>query len=141
MLVAYTVLIFLAWAAYIDWQKHIIPNYVSIIVLFFGFYLHLTNDTWLLGFTGLAVAGITLIPYLLGSMGAGDVKLFCSLGFVMGPAVSVLLFLVLVILALFLICMWFAKHDTRLHIPLAPFILAGYLVLGGVALAGKVIYS
>lgn len=88
----------------------------------------------------MAVAGITLVPYLLGSMGAGDVKLFLSLGFVMGPAVSVLIFLVLVILALYLICLWFIKHSKKFHVPLAPFILAGYLILGGVALAGKVIY-
>jgi len=137
MFIVFCLLFVLAWAACTDWHKHIIPNYVSAAALLPGLYLHMINGTWLTGLIGLAAAaGITMIPYGLGKLGAGDVKLFLSLGFVMGPAVLVLMFITLVVLAVGLVFAWVLKgKDKSFYIPLAPFILAGYLILGGVVFA------
>ncbi len=81
--------------------------------------------------SGIAAASIVFIPYFLGNMGAGDVKLFLSLGFIMGPGILILMFTTLLALALFFVFSWIKNRSKRLNVPLAPFILLGYLVLGG----------
>ncbi len=39
----------------------------------------------LLSLEGMSVAALALLPYALGGLGAGDVKLLCAVGALMGP--------------------------------------------------------
>lgn len=79
---------------------------------------------------GIAIASVFFIPYLLKEIGGGDVKLLLALGFYLGIGVILLIFIVLFLLALFYIL-----KGVERNLPLAPFILCSYLILGGVVLA------
>ncbi len=91
-----------------------------------------------MGLIGLELMLILFIPYLLKQMGGGDVKLLLALGFCFGIGILVFLFIVLIILALFVIYKRF-QGVRNTFIPLAPFILFSYFILGGVAFATKIL--
>ncbi len=73
-----------------DVRKRLIYNKVIFPALILSFLLHLFFNGWsglgtsLLGF--LIGFGILLIPYFMGGMGAGDVKLLALIGALKGPA-------------------------------------------------------
>ena len=78
----------LIWASVCDIRTHRIPN--SLVLL--GLALGLAGHGWrggapglLLSLEGIAVAGAALLPYALGGLGAGDVKLLGAVGALMGP--------------------------------------------------------
>lgn len=140
--VSYLILLgVLVWSAYTDLQNRVIPNYISITILALGLYQHCTNQTCLMGLAGLAITTITLIPYGLQVLGAGDVKLFMSLGFLLGPVVLGLIIVVLFLISLFSAFAWIRHRRERIHVPLAPFVLSGYLILGGVVFVSKYFYA
>jgi len=80
--------ILLILAAVCDIRTHRIPNSLSLA----GLVLGLAGHRWcggvpalLLSLEGIAVAGLALLPYALGGLGAGDVKLLGAVGALMGP--------------------------------------------------------
>lgn len=80
--------ILLALATVCDIRTHRIPNPLALA----GLVLGLVGHGWrggapglLLSLEGLAVAGLALLPYALGGLGAGDVKLLGAVGALMGP--------------------------------------------------------
>jgi len=76
-------------AVYTDVKYGLIPNKLTFPAMALALGLH----TFLGGWTGLGHAtqgaalglGLLLIPFLLGGMGAGDVKLMAALGSLIGP--------------------------------------------------------
>jgi prepilin peptidase CpaA len=75
---------------YTDLRKRKIYNIVSLptIVIAISYYtMNLSWDGFLFSGKGLLVGlSVLLIPYLLGGMGAGDVKLMTAIGALMGPS-------------------------------------------------------
>lgn len=84
--------VFLAAVFYKDVKDHIIPNLLSVGGTLFGLIYHLSLYQW----NGLKYSGIGLLVgffsvyglYLLGALGAGDVKLFGAIGALMGIKIT-----------------------------------------------------
>lgn len=77
-------------AIYNDLRRHRIPNRLTVPAGLVGILYH----SWCKGLTGgllFSLSGLTigfailLIPFLLGGLGGGDVKLFAALGSFLGP--------------------------------------------------------
>ncbi len=85
---SYLLILLLAICVVTDIRKRKIYNVVLLPFLFAGIIIHTVSFGWygfedsLLGM--LAGLGILLIPYFLGGMGAGDVKLLAVIGAMMG---------------------------------------------------------
>ena len=85
-------------AAVIDGWKLKVPNWITFPFAISGLIYHFATD----GFAGLtgsligcaAGLGLLLIPYIIGGMGAGDVKLFAGVGAWMGASITFGAFLV-----------------------------------------------
>jgi len=80
--------ILLTLASSCDIRSHRIPNSLVLV----GLGLGLVGHGWrgggpglLFSLEGIAVAGLALLPYALGGLGAGDVKLLGVVGALMGP--------------------------------------------------------
>jgi prepilin peptidase CpaA len=84
------------WIAWGDVRTRRIPNYLTLGTALTGLIYSLAAHGWmglLSGILGLALGfGFLLIPYLLGGMGAGDVKALAALGAWLGPWGTVFLF-------------------------------------------------
>jgi prepilin peptidase CpaA len=80
------------WIAWGDIRTRRIPNYLTLGVALagLGFQLGSHGLSGLLhGFLGLALGfGLLIIPYILGGMGAGDVKALAALGAWLGPLLT-----------------------------------------------------
>jgi prepilin peptidase CpaA len=76
-------------AVIFDIRFHRIPNWLTFSTLGVAVIYHAwTNglEGLLFSFTGLLVGiGVLIIPYLMGGMGAGDIKLMGAIGGVLGP--------------------------------------------------------
>ncbi len=84
------------WIAWGDLRTYRIPNYLTLGTalagLAFQAYFHGLNGLGS-GFMGLGLGFFLLFPvYLLGGMGAGDVKALAALGTWLGPALTLTLF-------------------------------------------------
>lgn len=77
------------------WRK--IPNLLTFPAILLGLTLHCVEGKWgglLFSFLGLLMGIVFFfIPYALGGMGAGDVKLLAAVGALQGPGMVVLVFL------------------------------------------------
>lgn len=122
-----------------DWRQHRIPN-VGLLLLLVPASLALVVDgKGLLGIAvwpsvaGMLMAGILLPGYVLGRMGAGDVKFAGCLGLLLGPWATVKMLLVfaialgLVSLVMLLHARWSAESRTR-RIAAAPALVLGFIV-------------
>lgn len=92
----------LSIAAVTDLKSRRIPNIVTYSTIAFAVLIY----SLVAGWTGLAFSlkgtvcglGLLLVPYLLGGMGAGDVKLMAAVGAVLGVDHTVYAFLVVALL-------------------------------------------
>ncbi len=77
-------------AVYTDTRHGLITNRLTFPTMALGLVLHAVVGGWTgLGTAALGCAaglGLLIIPFLLGGLGAGDVKLMAALGAVVGPA-------------------------------------------------------
>ena len=93
-----------------DWKSRRIPNWLTfgtfVLVFLLNIFLLKGNEIFncILGFfVGIA---LLLVPYLMGGMGAGDVKLLGAIGSIVGFKSVILIFLYSTISGLFLSVMW-----------------------------------
>jgi prepilin peptidase CpaA len=80
-----------------DVRSRRIPNYLTLVTALSGLGYQFGASGWLglgLGFLGLGVGLALMIPfYLMGGMGAGDVKALAALGAWLGPKATLFLFI------------------------------------------------
>ena len=89
-------LLIAVWISWSDLKTRKIPNYLTLGAATAGLAYNLATGGWsgladgalglLLGF------GFLILPYILGGMGAGDVKALAALGAWLGPAATVRFF-------------------------------------------------
>jgi len=89
-------LILTLWIAWGDLRTRRIPNYLTLGTAVLGLGYNLIFHGWpglLSGLLGLAAGfGFLILPYILGGMGAGDVKALAALGAWLGPRDTLFLF-------------------------------------------------
>ena len=80
----YVLLLFLVLAAFFDLTRQKIPNYLTLPAIGWGLASHLYTgrlDGFLFSFFGLLLGlAIFLIPYAMGGLGGGDVKMLGAVG-------------------------------------------------------------
>lgn len=90
-------LLLACWMAWGDVQSRRIPNYLTLLTALSGLGFHFGVQGWSglgQGLLGLGVGLVLMIPfYLLGGMGAGDVKALAALGAWLGPLGTLFLFI------------------------------------------------
>ncbi|KPK77202.1 MAG: hypothetical protein AMJ89_02885 [candidate division Zixibacteria bacterium SM23_73] len=87
-ILAITVQVLVLLAIYSDLRWRTIPNCLTLPAITLGFLLNFLGNSWnglIFAFFGLLVGiGLLMLPYLLGGMGGGDVKLMGALGALLG---------------------------------------------------------
>lgn len=88
-------------AAIYDYRSRLIPNVITFAAMLTGLGLHSLHTGWnglWFSFSGLALGGgMLLFFYLLGGMGAGDVKLMAGVGALLGVEKVLAVFILTVI--------------------------------------------
>lgn len=96
------IVIFLLLVAVWDWKWQRIPNWITYPTMATGLLYHTLTareDGLITAILGLLLGGALYLPgYLLGKMGAGDVKGLAAIGAILGPAAVFHLFLTAAIL-------------------------------------------
>lgn len=86
ILLAAIALVLFATYSDLRWRK--IPNCLTLPAIALGFVLNFVGNNWngvIFAFIGLLLGmGLLMLPYLLGGMGGGDVKLMAALGALLG---------------------------------------------------------
>ena len=110
-----------------------IPNIITYTTIIFALLIYYLNDGlggFFFSLSGAAVGCVFLVPYAMGGMGAGDVKLMCAVGAVLGPAYTgiALLFIALaggvLAIGLMLRRRIFKKTMSSMFL---PFLVPGYM--------------
>jgi prepilin peptidase CpaA len=81
-------IVLLVWATVVDLRERRIPNWISFTLIITGFLqgvLHIRGATFTQSLAGFGVGMIPLALYLVGGMGAADVKLSAGIGTWIGP--------------------------------------------------------
>jgi prepilin peptidase CpaA len=83
-----------AYAAYVDWRQHRVPNWLTASIATAGLAAQVLCGQGLLqGLGGLLVGfGVLIVPWAMHGMGAGDVKLMAAIGAWFGPWMTVISF-------------------------------------------------
>jgi prepilin peptidase CpaA len=93
-------------AMYTDYRWRIIPNRLTLPAIALGLALNFAGNGWqglLLAGAGLAAGiGLLLLPFLIGGLGAGDVKFLGALGAMLGAYSILNIFLYATVLGGFL---------------------------------------
>ena len=106
LLMCLPVLGLLVVAAVVDWRTRRIPNWLTFTLVLSGL-----AQSWMpqaivgpwSSLTGLLAGfGLTLLLYLLGALGAGDVKLLAGIGAWFGPQAALAVFCVEAIVGMFM---------------------------------------
>jgi prepilin peptidase CpaA len=83
-----TAIVLILAATYSDLRWRKIPNCLTLPAIALGFFLNFVGSSWnglLFAFWGSVLGmGLLMLPYLLGGMGGGDVKLMGALGALLG---------------------------------------------------------
>jgi prepilin peptidase CpaA len=94
-------LILLLFAVYTDSKSNRIPNYLTLSGMIAALFLHSSAsgfNGFLLSVGGILLGfGILMIPYLMGGMGAGDVKLMAAVGGFLGAKATFEAFLLIAV--------------------------------------------
>jgi prepilin peptidase CpaA len=101
--------ILLIVAAVCDIRAHRIPNVLSVFGLALGLLRHGCRSGGpglLWSSEGIVVACLALLPYALGALGAGDVKLLGAVGALMGPVFLLWTLLGTIFFGAFLAIIW-----------------------------------
>ncbi len=89
-------LLIAVWISWGDLKTRRIPNYLTFSAALAGLACNLALSGWhglVDGFLGLLLGfGFLILPYILGGMGAGDVKALAALGAWLGPTGTLYLF-------------------------------------------------
>lgn len=85
-----------AYAAYIDWRHHRVPNWLTAAIALAGLVAQVLHGQGLWhGVGGLLVGfGLLIVPWAMHGMGAGDVKLMAAIGAWFGPYMTLISFAV-----------------------------------------------
>jgi len=110
-----------AWIGWRDLKTRRIPNFLTLGVALSGLAFQLAYHGWsglTDGALGLVLGfGLLFLPYLLGGMGAGDVKALAALGAWLGPVLVLYLFVYMticgVVIAVVMLC-WKGKLWNRI---------------------------
>lgn len=134
MVLAWLLVPITAWAAIGDWQARRIPNGLPLALFVGGLLIVLlraSSETPWAACMAMAAGGaslgaaVTLPGYLLGAMGAGDVKLLAALGWALAwPSALVLVLVWAVVFALW--CLVAVVLGGRRRQPVAPSMLIGH---------------
>lgn len=136
------VMLWLTILGYIDARERIIPNGLIGVGLIFWLVLMLLDifvggTPWLKllvfsGIGGIACGGVLLIISLIvkSALGMGDVKMFFVLGLLYGimDVYGILLFSMIAMGIVSIILLIFKKVTTKSTIPMAPFVIFGFLL-------------
>ena len=83
------VLVFTAWAGWLDWRTRKIPNWLTVPGFTAGLCIHVVISGWRGALTSLEGAGLALLillpMVLVRGLGAGDWKLMGAVGAMLGP--------------------------------------------------------
>ena len=136
------VFLWLTLLGYVDLKEKIIPNHLVVVGLLFWVVLALLDvfvakTYWknmlkvsLMG--GLLVGGVMFIIALIvkSALGMGDVKMFFVIGLFYGAidTYSILLFSMIVMAVVSLVLLAAKKVSTKTAIPMAPFVVVGYIL-------------
>jgi prepilin peptidase CpaA len=81
-------IVLLIWAAVVDVRERRIPNWISFSLILTGFaqgLARLHGATFVMSLAGFAVGLLPIVLFLLGGIGAADVKLAAGIGAWIGP--------------------------------------------------------
>jgi prepilin peptidase CpaA len=92
-----TTLLFISLVSLWDWRWHRVPNLLTYPTMVVGVVYHTLTAGWdgaLGSLEGLLIGGgLLFVPFLLGGMGAGDLKMLAALGAWWGPGSIVQIFI------------------------------------------------
>lgn len=124
IVVAFIALIIAAW---IDWKRRIIPDWLTLPLIGVAVLYHLFIGNLLVSIlSGVFVLVVLLVLAMAtkGGIGGGDIKLLTFLAIAIGfPMIGTL------IMISFLMAILFAKIMNRKEVPLAPAILLGFIIV------------
>ena len=84
----YLLIILLGFSVFYDLKQKRIPNFLTFPAMLLGLFIYTFNGGWsgfLQGFAGFGIGiAVFFIPFALGGMGAGDVKLMGAIGALKG---------------------------------------------------------
>jgi prepilin peptidase CpaA len=130
------------WAAAVswkDWRSHRIPNVALLLLLVPALLALVVNGKGLLGVAvlpslmGLLMGGGILLPgYVLGKMGAGDIKFAACLGLLLGPGATFRMLLVFAVAIGILSAVTWVYHRQvpgagQRRIAAAPALMLGFI--------------
>ncbi len=128
----------LIWCAYTDIRKRTVPNAATVLLLCLGLahtvLIRLSGSVWWPYPAGLTLAVPFFIVWLKDGMGAGDVKLFMSIGLYLGLAGTLISFALMLPMVIACMVHSLRKYGTLRHaIPFAPVLAfgAGTAVIAG----------